>query len=113
MGRRIFTNIAIAGVISVVLVVAAMWIIAITDGHARLVIQEYQTPPEFRGNHGPWRRALVLEALWNYAAFGTLFGVLPVAWLGFLVERTRRAEVVAALATLMFFVSCGHFPLFD
>jgi len=113
MGRRIFTNIAIAGLISVALAVAAMWIIALRDGHARLILWQYQTPPEFRGNHGPWRHALMLEVLYDFALFGTFVGVLPVAWVGAMVERTRRAGIVAGLATVMLFLNCAHFPLFD
>jgi hypothetical protein len=53
MGRRIFTNIAIAGLIGIVLAVAAMWIIAASDGHVQLIVREYQTPPEFRGKSRP------------------------------------------------------------
>jgi hypothetical protein len=113
MGRRIFTNIAIAGIISVVLAVAAMWIVAASDGHVQLIVREYQTPPEFRGNHGPWRHARVLNSLYDFAMFATLFGVLPAAWVGAMTERTRRAGVVAGLATLMLFLNCAHFPLFD
>jgi hypothetical protein len=55
----------------------------------------------------------VLNVLYDFAMFATLFGVLPVAWVGAMTERTRRAGVVAGLATLMLFLNCAHFPLFD
>ncbi len=113
MGRRIFTNIAVAGLISVAMAIAAMWAVAVTDGHARLIIREYQTPPEFRGNHGPWRRARVLERLYDFAMICTVVGVLPAAWVGVAVERTRRAQIVAILSTVMLFLNCAHLPLFD
>jgi hypothetical protein len=110
--KRIFTNVAIAGLISVTLALAAMWIIALADGHAQLIVREYRTPPEFRGNHGPWRHARVLRTLHDFAMFGT-FGVLPAALIGAASEGTRRARIVAALATVMLFLNCAHFPLFD
>jgi hypothetical protein len=113
MARRLLTNIAIAGLITMVLAVAAMWVTALADGHVRLLVREYDVPPEFRGNHGPWRHARVLGVLYNVAVFGTMLGVLPIAWAGALVERTRRAEIVAGLATVMLLVNCAHVPLFD
>jgi hypothetical protein len=54
----------------------------------------------------------VLRTLHDFAMFGT-FGVLPAALIGAASEGTRRARIVAALATVMLFLNCAHFPLFD
>jgi hypothetical protein len=113
MGRRILTNIAIAGMTCVAFAVAAMWIVAISDGHAPLIVHEYQKSAELRGNHGSWRHSGVLNALYDFAVFTTVFGVLPIGWIGALTERTRRARVVAGLATIMLLLCCAHLPLFD
>ena len=82
-------------------------------GSVWLGTAEYQTPPAWRGNHGPWRHALVLGVLYDFAMFANFFGVLPMAWIGATIERTRRASIVAALTTLMFLLNCVHLPLFD
>lgn len=113
MTRRIWTNLAIVGLAMVAVIIAAMWTTALVNDQLRLIHQEFGLPPELRGNHGPWRHARVLAALYDTALLGTLFGVLPAALVGVTRERTRRAAVVAALAMVMLFVNCAHFPLFD
>lgn len=91
----------------------ALWVIALSRGHTRAISQHYDVPAEFRGNHGAWRHHRVLRGLYDYALQVTLAGVLPLAWLGALIERTRRANMVAVMATLLLVVNCAHFPLFD
>lgn len=113
MWRRLPTTVALAGLLTVVVLYVALWIIALSCGHTRAISRHYDVPAEFRGNHGPWRHQRVLRGLSNYALLVTVAGVLPLAWLGALVERSRRANIVAVTATLLFVVNCAHFPLFD
>jgi hypothetical protein len=113
MWRRLPTTIALAGLLTAVLLYVALWVIAVSRGHTRAISQHFDVPAEFRGNHGPWRHHRILRDLSNYASVVTLAGVLPLAVLGGLVERTRRANIVAALAVVMLIVDCAHFPLFD
>ena len=95
------------------LLYVALWVLALSRGHTRAISRHYDVPAEFRGNHGPWRHYRVLRGVYDYALMVTSAGVLPLAWLGALVERTRRANMVAVTSTLLLVVNCAHFPLFD
>lgn len=113
MWRRLPTTVALAGLLTVVALYVAMWVIALSRGHTRAISQHDDVPAEFRGNHGPWRHHRVLRGLYNYALQVTMAGVLPLAWLGVAFDRSRPANIVAIMATLLVFVNCAHFPLFD
>ena len=113
MWRRLPTTVALAGLLTVVVLYVALWVIALSRGHTRAISRHYEAPAEFRGNHGPWRHQRVLRLLSGYASLVTTIGVLPLACLGALVERTRRANVVALMAALLLVINCAHFPLFD
>ena len=110
--RRLPTTIAIAALATVASLLVAMWVIAMANGHVRLLIEYYNAQPEFRGNHGPWRHA-VLRGIYDYALLLTLFGVIPLAFLGAAVEGRRRAAAVLALAMILLVVGLAHFELFD
>ena len=113
MWRRLPTTVALAGLLTVVGLYVALWVIALSRGDTRAISQHYDVPAEFRGNHGPWRHHRVLRGLSDYALQVTLASVFPLAWLGAALEQTRRANVVAIMAALLVFVNCAHFPLFD
>ena len=111
--RRLPTTLALAGLITVVVLYVALWAIALQGDHVRAITSYYDTPAGFRGNHGPWRHHRVLRGISGHAAVIMVLGVLPLAAAGALVERTRRAGIVVALSLVMFVVDCAHFPLFD
>ena len=113
MWRRLPTTITLTGVLIVVVLYLVVWATAFADGSVRAISQHYGVPVEFRGNHGPWRHHRELRLLSEYATLLTVFGIPPAAWLGFLFERTRRAQIVAVLSGVMIVVDCAHFPLFD
>ena len=113
MWRRLPTTLALAGLLAVFLAYVGLWVIAFSEGDVRWLATHYETPAEFRGSGVPWGRNRVLRTLDGYASVLTIFGVLPLAVLGGLVERRRRANVVLALAVVMVVMSCAHFPLFD
>ena len=113
MWRRLPTTIALGGLLAVAGLYAALWTIALSGGHLRGVSAHFSQPAEFRSNHGPWRHHVVLDGLYEYALLVTVWGLSPLAWLGTLVERTRRAYNVAGLAAALLVVGCAHVPLFD
>lgn len=113
MWRRLPTTVALAGLLTAFGLYAAMWAIAMSGGRVRALSHHYDVPPEFRGNHGPWRHHRVLRRLCGYASIITVVGVLPLTTIGVLVERTRRAAIVSALSFVMIVIDCAHFPLFD
>jgi hypothetical protein len=111
--RRLPTILALAGLITVVVLYVALWAIALHGDHVRAITRHYDTPAGFRGNHGPWRHHRVLRGISGHASVIMVFGVLPLAGVGALVERTRRGGIVAVFAVVMLVVDCAHFPLFD
>ena len=113
MWRRLPTTLALAGLFMVAALYVALWTIALSQGDVRAIKQHYEVPARLRGNHGPWRHHRVLRDLSEYALMILFIGALPLAALGILVERTRRAGIVGAFALTMLVVDCAHFPLFD
>jgi hypothetical protein len=113
MWRRLPTTVALAGVLTVVALYTALWAIALSRGNVRAIGKHYDVPAELRGTHGPWRHNTVLRGLAESATLVLVTGVIPLASLGAVVERTRRAGYVAVLALVMFIVDVAHFPLFD
>ena len=113
MWRRLPTTVALAGLLAAAALYVALWVVAVSRGDTRAISRHDDTPAGFRSNHGPWRHHSVLRGLCGCASIITIVGVLPLAGLGALVERTRRAGIVAALALVMAAVDCAHFPLFD
>jgi hypothetical protein len=113
MWRRLPTTIALAGLLTVAVLYVALWSMAFSRGKVRAIAQHYDAPPEFRGNHGPWRHDRVLRRLSSYASVVMVVGVLPLAATGAVVEGTRRSGIVVGLALVMLVVGYAHFPLFD
>ena len=113
MWRRLPTTVALAGLLTVGALYVALWVIAFSRGDVRAIGRHDDVPPEFRGNHGPWRHHRVLRDVSGYASAIMIAGVMPLAGLGAAVERTRRSGIVAGLSLAMLVVCCGHFPLFD
>ena len=107
MLRRLPITVALATLITVALLIATVWAIAISSGHTALLWRESH------GNHGPWRHHVTLRHLDNYATIYTFTLLCPMAGLGALIERSTRSAIVSILAFVALLVSCAHFPLFD
>ena len=104
---RLPTNVAIAVLATVALLVGGMWATALADGHVALLARPND------GNHGPWRHHGTLRDLYEYVTLYAFAVAGPAAIVGWIVEGSRRSAVVAGLAGAAVLVNCLHFPLFD
>ena len=111
--RRLMTNVGICLLLGSLATLAVLWLVAWQDGQIVYVQRWSQTPPPFRGNHGPWRRWAFADDACGLSSI-LMLAALISAWIGAATEQSARSVIVVILIPVLAFVlAILHFPLVD